>query len=126
MGRALEHLVGRDITQVRVDAGFELILFDEHDDVRVRLAEFAIRFEDGPRVEFNAERRPVELGRALCAYGSTVEAAEVESNGRLELKLLGVGTLTAEPSEDFEAWEVAGPGTKLFVCTPGGEVAEWV
>jgi hypothetical protein len=84
MGHALEHLIGRGITQIRVDAGYELILFDEHDDVRVRLTEFAIRF------------------------------------------VSGVGTLTAEPSEDSEAWEVAGPGTKSFVCTPGGEVAEWV
>lgn len=126
MGRALEHLVGRDIIQVRVDAGYELVLFDEDDDVRIRLSAFVIDFGDGTREDFDPAKRATELGHALATYGSTVEAAVVDSDGRLELKLSGIGTLTAEPSEEFEAWEISGPGTKLFVCAPGGEVAEWV
>lgn len=122
----LEHLVGRDIIQVRVDHGFELVLFDEDDDVRVRLSQFAIDFEDGAGEKFDPENRAAELGRAFAVLRTVIEAAAVEDNGQLRLQLSGVGTLTAEPSEDFESWEITGPGTKLFVCTAGGEVAEWV
>jgi hypothetical protein len=61
-------------------------------------------------------------------YGSTLEEAWIEEDGRLSLRFAH-GRLTAFPDTHTEAWEVrAGLNAVqglLVVCMPGGGVAHW-
>ena len=121
----LDYLVGREVTQVHVNGGYRLVLYRSSGEVHVQLSKFTIEFEDGTRADFDPSRSVDGFGRALGVLRARVDAASIEGDGHLELRISGVGTLTAEPGEDFEAWEIHGPGTRLVVCTPGGEITVW-
>jgi hypothetical protein len=78
-----------------------------------------------------ADRAP--LGRALNLFLSTVSEALAYKNGRLEMRFVGGRerfpvdgwVLRADPDSKYESWEVRGPGGRLIVCSPGGELFIW-
>ena len=78
-----------------------------------------------------ADRAP--LGPALNLFHSTVIEALAYKNGRLAMRFVGGRelfpvngwVLRADPDSRYESWEVRGPGGRLMVCGPGGELSIW-
>lgn len=54
-----------------------------------------------------------------------ITAATADADGTLSLTVANGATLQVVPSEDFEAWTLAGPHGHKIVCLPGGELAIW-
>lgn len=54
-----------------------------------------------------------------------ITAASADADGTLSLTVANGATLHVAPSEDFEAWTLAGPHGQKIVCLPGGQLATW-
>lgn len=65
-----------------------------------------------------------QLDAALTVLWAPFESASAFKDGRLELRI-GGSWIAVPPSDNFEAWTVAGPEGLRVVSMPGGEVAIW-
>jgi hypothetical protein len=70
------------------------------------------------------EERPAQAGILAELLGEGISSVAIDTGGALHL---GAGTHELEifVDEDFEAWEITGPGTRRLICMPGGQIAEW-
>jgi hypothetical protein len=51
---------------------------------------------------------------------------EVSTDGGTLRATFGDGrTLAVPPLDQYEAWEIRGPGDQGIICLPGGELAVW-
>lgn len=54
-----------------------------------------------------------------------IRSSDTDTAGRLEI-LFDNGThIYVDPDEQYEAWTINGPGGRLVVSGPGGELTEW-
>jgi hypothetical protein len=94
---------------------------------------FELRFETTFHVRLSGSDEetiePGEIGPAarqvLALLHGVVASTEIEKTGRITVSFVDGSELTAEPSDEFEAWSIAGPKMVRVVCLPGGSVTEW-
>lgn len=119
--RLLPDLGGHDITFIRIDHQTRLQV-DEWEIVIE--SPFVLRKPDGEFRLDPAERSG--LGPLLDCYPGTLTLATMDADAALHLELADGTLLVVPPDENYEAWQVYGPGTFLLVCLPGrGQVAVW-
>ena len=117
----LPNLGGRDITFIRIDHQTRLQI-DEFEIIIE--SPFLLRTLGG---EFHLD--PADrsgLGPLLNCYPGTLAGATIAADAALHLELADGTVLVVPPAEQFEAWQLRGPGAFLLVCLPGqGQVATW-
>ena len=67
-------------------------------------------------------RRDSSFRQLLLLVNQTVESAGISAIGVLTLRFSGGAKVSIDPHGRYEAWEIMGPGRRLQVCRPGGEV----
>lgn len=65
------------------------------------------------------------MGPAFDLFGKTIQQCSANLSGRLELEFTDGTKLAVDPSEDFEAWEFAGPSGVRAISLPGGGLSTW-
>jgi hypothetical protein len=68
---------------------------------------------------------PPQLAPVLTTLRDSVVRVEAFADGRLEVEFGSGAVATVEPSDEFEAWSLAGPGGAKLVSKPGGGVTAW-
>jgi hypothetical protein len=120
-------LEGREVTQCCVDYEMRFRFWKaDNDTAEVRLPRFRLREPDGTEHVLEVEKDRRALAPALDCFGKAVERALAWKDGRLELAFTDGTLIEVAPHEQFEAWQVTGPGRIMVVCLPGGgEPAIW-
>jgi hypothetical protein len=88
---------------------------------------FTYTDSEGQSVALNPAGIRRDLGPVLDCFGRTVERLLVwKPTGRLDLGFTDSSRIAVEAADEYEAWDVVGPGSLKFVCIPGGgEPAIW-
>jgi len=68
------------------------------------------------------EETMVELDQLI---GLKVVESRVADDGKLTIAFEDGSKLEALPDQQFESWQLSGPGRFLVVSLPGGETVEW-
>jgi hypothetical protein len=68
-----------------------------------------------------------DLGPLLAVYPTTLVTAEIDDDLSLRLTFEGGTTVEVPQDQQYEAWSIVGPGSRLIVCPPsgGGTLAVW-
>jgi len=61
------------------------------------------------------------LGPALTLYPGTLVHAFAAPGGTLTLDFANGARIEVPADQNYEAWQVNGPGSRLIVCEPGGD-----
>jgi hypothetical protein len=67
-----------------------------------------------------------KLGVALDLFQKEIQSAIAYKNGILELTFNDNSKVIVNKDPDYEAWELAGPGSIKLVSLPSGELAVWL
>ena len=123
--RWLVPMVGT-VTQCRLDYAFSLVIADDSaGSFEVRIEQpFVVAGSDG-EVRLDPEGDPQQMAPALRVLRRTVEQAIAFKDGGLELTFDDGAVLRVAAGEDYEAWNIVGPGGLRLVSMPGGELAIW-
>ena len=118
-------LGGRTVARCFVDYSFGLVL-DGKGRVEVSLSYFRFRDSDGVEHSLNTEADRRLLAPALACFGLSVAQACALKSGQLRITYTDGTLIEADPHDQFESWQVSGPGNLLVVSAPGGgEPAVW-
>jgi len=118
-------LAGRTVVRCLIDYSFGLLL-DGEPDVTVSLSNFRFRDSHGQDHVLDAEADRRLLAPALACFGLTVESAYALKLGPLQIQFADGSRIEADPDDQFESWQVSGPGNILIVSPAGGdEPAVW-
>lgn len=109
-----------DLTFVRVDHQLRF----QFGETEVVIATPFTLVADGREHKLAPEHRD-GLGPVLALYPDSLVQLVIGDDGDLRLDWESGAMLTVLPDPSFEAWQVSGPGNRLIVCTPGGELAVW-
>ena len=114
------------VTQCCVDYGVTLRLDHPAGHFELRI-EQALDFvaADGAASTLDPEEDPTGLGPLLACTRTTVAAATAFHDGRLEISFADGSRVSVSASDDYEAWELAGPSGLRMVSTPGGDLTVW-
>jgi len=63
---------------------------------------------------------PGQLGPALALYPGALVSACAAPGGTLTLDFASGARIEVPADQNYEAWQVNGPGTRLIVCSPRG------
>ena len=66
-----------------------------------------------------------DVAGVLPLLRATVLSSVAFKSGTLRIVFSTGHHLNVEPSEQFEAWTAAGPGSSRLVCRPGGGLSVW-
>lgn len=112
------------ISRCVVDAAISFFALVDDDAVTLRIeCPFVLTDDDGSHAVDPSV--PRTLGPAVALFGATVARASASETGRLELVFEDGRTVLVEPSDEFEAWELSGPGDAKAVCRMDGGVSTW-
>ncbi|GAA3570359.1 hypothetical protein GCM10022197_28460 [Microlunatus spumicola] len=114
---------GQLVTQLRFDYGLTF-LFEEGLDVRVEQAFVLHRAGDedllmDPEGDHELLAPVLRLGRATVMGGLAFD------DGRLELTFAEGSRLSVPSSDQYEAWQLNGPGGVLVVSVGAGALVTW-
>jgi Family of unknown function (DUF6188) len=129
-GRYRLHLGGMVVDRAFADLyqGFGLLFRQRegHDLVQSELFLFTAALEVAGSVEPVAADDSRSLPKLASLLGAVVEEARTDERGALLLSFTSGSRLTVHPGDDYEGWELRGPGA-LHVVSPagGGDVAVW-
>jgi len=117
------------VTQVRSDHAFSLVLDEEPPGrqwiVRVE-GPFSLADGEHRTATFGENARPSAWGEAIDALlHATLVTGSVAPDGTLTLSFDRGQRMEVLPQEQWEAWQVTGPGEVLVVCGPGGQLSRW-
>ncbi|MEY2430378.1 MAG: hypothetical protein QOC92_103 [Acidimicrobiaceae bacterium] len=121
-------MVGRTVTQCRLDYAFSLVVAGDVDDSYYVTIEqpFTLRMPGGGgEMVFEPEGDPVRMAPALRVLRQDVERVVAFKDGRLELTFADGSILRVPVGEDYEPWNIVGPAGFRIVSLPGGELAIW-
>lgn len=121
-------LEDQTVVQCRLDYGFVLVLGGPDGYFEIRIGEaFEYSARSGDRASaFNPEGDPAAMGPALAVLRQSVRRARAFKDGRLEIEFSNGGELRVPFGEEFEAWDLVGPGGLRLVSLPGGgDLAIW-
>lgn len=107
-----------DIAYLRIDHQARIQLDDGEIVIEGR---FRVANADGRSWDLDPQDR-VELGPFLSVYPGAVSQMSVDRDLRLVIVLAAGAVLTVPPDPAYEAWQIHGPGHRLVVSTPGGEL----
>jgi hypothetical protein len=79
----------------------------------------------GAALRLDSEEDPTGLGPLLACTRTTVTAATAFHDGRLEMSFADGSRFSVSASDDYEAWELAGPSGLRMVSTPGVDLTVW-
>ena len=120
----LGFLIGRDVSAITVNYQFSMTLTSDEDAVLCLEGAFTYRDSGGDVHDLDPSADPARLGVALGLFPHTVVQAAVEQ-ATLRLVFDDGSHVVAHPQDDYETWQIYGPGTSLIVSLPGGELAVW-
>lgn len=66
-----------------------------------------------------------DVAAALRLFGTEVLSAVAFKSGALRMVFSSGAHLNCPASPSFEAWQITGPRGRMFVSTPGGDLAVW-
>lgn len=116
-------VAGQAVAQLCVDYAVTLRL---QNDVVVRIEQpFVITTETGEERLIVPERDVDRLAPVLILARSTVTEGAAFDDGHLELSFAGGARVSVPATEDYEPWEIVGPGGLRIVSVPGGELSVW-
>lgn len=118
--------IKKRITGCCVGTGFEILLLDGEDEIRIRIGGCFV-LKDGDISQTFDPDQPTTLASALRIIYEVVESAVAYKNGQLEINFSNGMILSAGPDPHYESWQISGrtPIELLIVCAPGGELAVW-
>lgn len=67
---------------------------------------------------------PVVATTLLASLGAKISTIAV-ADGRLALTFANGVTLTVDPDDDHESWQISSDDGLLIVCAPGGDLTVW-
>jgi hypothetical protein len=129
-GRWIFPVDGGEVTQVRIDYAFGLVI-ETYDDRRasthVRISS-AFDFETAGRTLRIDPERTAEMAPLLSLHKAIVEEAFAIKDGHLVIGLGSAGVIRVAPDDKYEAWAVSGhmpPIERKFnvIGLPSGGVA---
>ncbi|MGE2732516.1 DUF6188 family protein [Mycolicibacterium vaccae] len=116
-------LNGRIVQSVLIDYTLRMQLSDEH--FIVIESTFNVD-SSGTSVLLSPEEDADEAFQPIRQLvGQTVKEAAADEAGTLRVSFSDGTRFEVPPDDDYEAWNVSGPGGALVVCVPGGELAIW-
>jgi hypothetical protein len=122
----LGFLAGANVTRVYLDQHAVGLLLDLGPAGGI----YDLRIEQHLRVRFPCQvcepdpENPSSVVPLFSVLGHVVVEGLVETNGRIRLRLSGEVEIECGCDAQYEAWQLAGPGS-LLVCVPGGGLARW-
>jgi hypothetical protein len=120
----LKALVGRHVTQLRVDYAFTLIFWSREYSAEIRIeAPFTLTSADGQT--FHVEAENVETVSPALQVLNQVASEVAVQHGTLHIEFEGRTAISVSPLPKHEAWNLCGSGGLKVVCMPGGELAVW-
>jgi len=117
-------LQNRELTRCCVDYGFVLEFWEQESNVTIRIGESFLVKVNQEEHELCAEKQSL-LGPALSLLHETVESAIASKRGALILRFSNGNSLLVEASNNYEAWELHGPGGLHVISTPDGNLSIW-
>jgi hypothetical protein len=117
-------LDGMDISWIHIDFQVRLVFAQVKTEVTIGTAsEFTA---PGREYSLNPEARS-DLGPLLAVYPATVGSASISSGLALKLQFTSGAAIEVPQDPHYEAWQIAGPGSRLIVCPPAGSkgLAVW-
>ena len=114
------------VTQCCIDYGVTLRLDHPSGQFELRI-EQTLDFvaADGTASNLDPDEDPTGIGPLLACTRTTVTSATAFDDGRLEMSMADGSRFSVSASDDYEAWELAGPSGLRMVSTPGGELTVW-
>lgn len=86
---------------------------------------FVYVYSDGAEVELDPEGEGILLAPILRLRRMIVKSGMAFKNGRLQVHFKDDSHIEVPASQQFEAWNITGPGGLLIVSIPGGNLAIW-
>jgi hypothetical protein len=127
----LEYLVGLRVSRITIGSGVTLELSSG-----TGAADESATLDAGPVKYESRSVSIIELDQSenvgtryaplLALYGCEITSARADEKANiLELVFATGERFTALPMRDVEGWQLTGPGNRLMVAVPGGDVAAW-
>lgn len=118
-------MTGRQMTQCCVDYAVTFRFSEAEGSFDLRISEpFVLRRASGEHL-LRPEDDPTGMGPALSLLHQTVTEAVAFKAGRLELTFSDGSVVKVPVRQDYEPWELVGPGGVRVVSLPGGDLAVW-
>jgi hypothetical protein len=86
---------------------------------------FAYVYSDGTEVGLDPEGEGVLLAPILRLRRMIVKSGMAFKDGRLQVHFEDGSHIEVPASQQFEAWNITGPGGLLIVSIPGGDLTIW-
>lgn len=119
-------LAGCPVISLCVDFALTLNVDHPAGAVAVRIEEpFVFVAPSGTEVRLSPEEDPAGLGPVLTCSRTQVHDLIAYTDGGLEVSFSDGATIRVPSSEEFEAWQLAGPDGLKIVSVPGGELTIW-
>jgi|SRR5579872_1609672 len=119
LNKLLQVLVGKRVTQLKVDFGFTVLFWSPGYKAEIRIEQ---PFTFTPHGDSTLRVEPGNVDTvcaALKIFNKDVAAISVE-NGTLRVEFEGGAWLLVSPHPKYEAWDMAASDGVKIVCTPGG------
>lgn len=111
------------ITWCCIDYAFS---FGTQNQISVRVEEpFVYTSADGVEHLIVPEADPVNIAPVLAIARLSVRDGFAYDDGHLELTFSDGSTIGVPSAQDYEPWELTGPGGLKMISVPGGELSVW-
>ena len=117
-------VVGQQVTRCCLDYAEVGLLLANGININISQAFFYVR-SDGTEFRLNPEGEGMHLAPILRVRRTNVKSGTAFKDGRLHVLFEDNSYVEVPPSQEFEAWNIAGPDGLLIVSTPGGDLAIW-
>jgi len=102
------------------------VSFGVQNQVTIRIEQpFVYTGIDGLEHLIVPEADPVKVAPVLAITRLSVRAAYAYDDGHLEVTFSDGSTIGVPSAQDYEPWELTGPGGLKMVSVPGGELSVW-
>jgi hypothetical protein len=133
MATSLEHqpglnrwrlpIAGEPVTWCCVDYAFS---FGTQNKISIRIEQpFVYTSVDGVEHLIVPEADPVQVAPVLAIARLSINDGFAYADGRLELTFNDGSVIGVPATQDYEPWELTGPGGLKMVSVPGGELSVW-
>lgn len=123
MSRWLLPLHDEQVTWCRIDYA---VSFGTQNQVALRIEQpFVYTSADGVEHLIVPEADPVKVAPVLAITRLSVREGFAYDDGHLEVTFSDGSTIGVPSAQDYEPWELTGPGGLKMVSVPGGELSVW-